>query len=185
MSDHLKENSTRLILENSLQGFFYDQLQEFNQKADTPLPNETIFYSSRVMDRLGVSDRYFDTVEEGRVKDKVLGLKLMEVSSMTKRQKRRTLKDIGDTSLLLCGYFSESLNRKIIDTKYYQDLGVLAYQRLDCLVPQLFDIPSFYEQLSNYFGQLTLMISLVSQKNSSQQNDMLLYVANSKALKAS
>ena len=55
--------SSKLVLDSSLQVFFYDHLQEFNKKFLTPLPNETIFYSSLVMDSFGESTKLFEQVD--------------------------------------------------------------------------------------------------------------------------
>jgi len=45
------EKKSELILGNSLQGYFFDELTEINQKSNRPLPNETLYYSSLVMDK--------------------------------------------------------------------------------------------------------------------------------------
>lgn len=158
------------VIENSLQSYFYTQLQEFNEKSLEPLPNETIYYSSLVMDKFGDAGKYFETIE-GKVRDKVLGIKLLEASQMTREKKKRTLKDIGDTALLICGFFSDSLNKKIIDTKYYQELGQTAYRHLNSEVPSAYDIPSFFKILSFRFDQVTTVMSLVSEKTLNQGID--------------
>ncbi len=158
------------VFEHSLQAYFYTQLQEFNEKSLEPLPNETIYYSSLVMDKFGDAGKYFETIE-GRVRDKVLGIKLLESSGMTRQEKKRTLKDIGDTALLICGFFSDSLNKKILDTRYYQELGQTAYRHLNSEVPSAYDVPSFFNQLSSRFDQLTTVMSLVSEKTLSQGLD--------------
>lgn len=155
--------SSKFTLESSLQTFFYDQLQEFNKKSLEPLPNETIYYSSLVMDRYGEAKEYFET-SEGKVRDKVLGIKLLEASRMAKEERKRVLKDIGDTALIICGFFSDSLNKKIIDTRYYQDLGQSAYSQLNSVVPSFYDIPSFYSLIAGQFQSLTTVMGLVSER---------------------
>ena len=45
---------------------------------------------------------------------------------MTTAKRKRALKDIGDTALLLCGCFGDSLKSKIIDLGFYEDLGAVA-----------------------------------------------------------
>lgn len=177
--------SSELVLESSLQFYFYDQLQEVNSKSTRPLPNETIFYSSIVMDKFGESSHFFETVE-GKVREKILGIKLLESSNMNREQQKRTLQDIGDTALLVCGYFADSLNKKLIDTRYYQELGQIAYQRLDSFVPSFYEVQSFYRMLSTSFESITMIMGIVSKKMMSQsQNDEAILIVNSKKLKAS
>ena len=98
-----------LVLETSLQSFFYDQLMNLNNKTATPLSNESIYYSSIVMDKFSHSKLYFETLD-GKVREKTLGKKLLECAHLSKPSQKRELRDIGDTALLLCGFFSQSLN---------------------------------------------------------------------------
>lgn len=165
-SDETKE----IILETSLQAFFYDQLIEINQKNLNPLPNETVYYSSLIMDQFGESQKYFET-QEGRVREKILGTKLLEASSQPRPVQKRMLRDIGDTALFMCGYFSDSVNKKLIDLSYYHELGRIAYRRLNSHIPELYDYPEFYDLLSEKFQHLTEMIYLVSKQNEGLSTD--------------
>ncbi len=177
-------SSSTLTLESSLQSFFYNQLLEVNKRSSDPLPNETIYYSSLVMDKFGESENYFEEVE-GKIREKILGLKLLESSHLSKQGQKRCLKDIGDTALLLCGFFSESLNRKLVDNRYYQEVGQIAYSRLNVLVPDAYNQPAFYELLSNAFDQLAMVISLVSQKTLKGNSSDKAFLILTKALKVS
>lgn len=184
-----ESQKSEIILESSLQAFFYDQLTEVNKKYASPLPQETIYYSSLVMDHFGVAKKYFELNEEGKVRDKTLGVKLLESTKLTKTTQKNTLKDVGDTALLLCGYFSDSVNKKIVDLSYYQDIGQIAYQRLDSFVPAAYEVPSFFKKLSDKFSSLAEVINIVSKKNQANSDDpddaYLLYVANDTRIKAS
>lgn len=158
-----------LVLESSLQVFFYEHLQEFNKRSLTPLSNETIFYSSLVMDSYGDSGKFFEQVD-GKAREKILGIKLLEASQLPKEKQKVAIRDVAETSLLICGYFADSLNKKMIDVKYYQDLGKIAYSRLNSITPQAYDVPSFYKKMANSFNGITLLMNLVSKKYSSDRD---------------
>ena len=83
---------------------------------------------------------------------------------------------MGDTALLLCGFFSDSINDKIVDARYYQDIGMLAYKRLDPEYPDYMGIPSFFKMLSYSFVAVTNLITIVS-KNQNQES-VSLFVGN-------
>ncbi|MDO9184046.1 MAG: hypothetical protein Q7U04_16655 [Bacteriovorax sp.] len=168
-----------LVLESSLQVFFYDHLQEFNKRSLSPLPNETIFYSSLVMDSYGDSAKFFEQVD-GKSREKILGIKLLEAGQLSREKQKAALRDVAETSLLVCGYFADSLNKKIIDTKYYQDLGRIAYSRLNSITPEAYDVPSFYKVMANSFSGITLLMNLVSKKYSSDRDMPWLIVTNRK-----
>ncbi len=174
--------NTKLLLDNSLQVFFFDHLQEFNKKSLNPLSQETIYYSSLVMDNFGESSKLFES-DNNRVREKILGIKLMESIHLPKEKQKKSLKDIAETSLIICGYFSDSLNKKLIDIRYYEDLGKIAYSRLNSFSPEVYDVPSFYKMMAHHFSDVTLLMSLVSKKYSADSDPALpwLIVKNRKA----
>jgi hypothetical protein len=161
MSEGKKISSSELILDTDLEGFFYSQLNSYNQKCVNKIPEEMIIYSSKVMRTFGESQNFSENIE-GKVREKVLGTKLLESNNLSPVAQKRELKDIGDTALFLCGFFAESLNKKLIDVRYYQDLGRIAYSRLDKFVPDLFEVPAFFDNLSRTFGTLTILMNHVS-----------------------
>ena len=165
-------DSAKLILDGNLQVFFFDHLQEFNNRSMSPLSTETIFYSSLVMDNFGNSEKFFDQVN-GRAREKILGIKLMEASQFPREMQKTALKEIAEMSLLLCGYFYDSLNKKIIDVKYYEDVGKIAYTKLNSFCPTAYDVPSFYKKMSAHFSDVTLLMSLVSKKYSKETDPAL------------
>jgi len=175
--------NSSILLESSLQGFFFDRLCEMNEQSTNPLPKEALYYSSLVMDRLGESENYF-AVEDGKVRDKILGTKLLETNQMDKQNKKRTLQDIGDTALILCGYFSDSLNKKIVDPSYYQILGISAYNRLDSLIPEVYEIPEFFHKIAQWFHHLTMLISLVANDFVKQPEPVSIVISDLKKIRA-
>jgi hypothetical protein len=121
------------------------------------------------MDSYGDSSKFFEQVD-GKAKEKILGIKLLEACQLSKEKQKVALRDVAETSLLVCGYFSDSLNKKLIDAKYYQDLGKIAYSRLNSISPEAYDMPSFYKVMANSFNGITLLMNLVSKKYSSDKD---------------
>ena len=185
MNSTIKPSEQKLILESSLQSFFFDELSEINKKFEVPLPQETIYYSSLVMDKFGESNNYFE-LENGRLREKTLGLKLLESTHQSRSEQQRSLKDIGDTSLLMCGFFQDSVKEKILDIKYYKEIGQIAYQRLDAFVPSFYDVNEFYKNLSSQFDSLTNLIRIVqTQKLRGVDQEEVLLIVNTNKIKAS
>ena len=170
-----------IIFEKSLQSYFYKELLELNKLSSPKLPLEAIHYSSLVMEQFETSENYFEK-SEGKLREKILGIKLLEVNQLPSAQAKRSLKDVGDTALFLCGFFSESLNRKLIDEKYYHEIGKMAYDRLDSIVPTLNEVHSFYKIIATNFDMLAVLINLVSKKSklSNEMNGYFLVDLNKK-----
>jgi len=179
---HPKEQ--KILLKPSLQNFFYERLQEINQQFNSPIPGEFLIYSSKVMEELGNSDKYFEIVE-GRVREKILGKRLLESANLPKASQKRALRDIGDTSLLLCGYFSESLNRKVIGENYYFNIGSIAYKKLNTLVPAVYKVPSFYGLLSSSFSKVTTLMKILSDQGASDADQSIIHILGEKIIKVS
>ena len=59
-----------------------------------------------------------------------LALKMLEAVEAAPRERRTQLREIGDTSLYVSGFWAESLADKLVDVDYYIDLGGTAYGEL-------------------------------------------------------
>lgn len=66
---------------------------------------------------------------KARLTDEPLGLKLAQPVG-DPGERVRNLKQVGDTSLYVAGFFAESLNRTLVDVDYYVGLGQNAYGQL-------------------------------------------------------
>lgn len=59
-----------------------------------------------------------------------LAIKLARALQSAGLDQRRALKHVGDSSLFISGFFSDSLRRSIVDVDYYASLGGYAYGSL-------------------------------------------------------
>jgi len=66
----------------------------------------------------------------GRITDEPLALKLVGEPAAGPSARVKQLKEVGDTSLYVSGFFAESLGRKLVDADYYIGLGTRAYAEL-------------------------------------------------------
>jgi hypothetical protein len=65
-----------------------------------------------------------------RLPDEPLAVKLAQSAAGDPGERVKTLKEVGDTSLYVAGFFAESLSRKLVDADYYIGLGRGAYAEL-------------------------------------------------------
>ncbi len=165
----------KIILETNLQGYFFDGLNSLNKKSLCPVPESVIYYSSDVLDKFALSQDFFE-VSEGKIREKVLGMKLLEASQLTKEEQRKAYKEVGDMALLVCGYFIESTQKKLVDSQYYAQLGKMAYAHLNSFTPTFLDIPSFYGMIATCFESLTtLMALLASQGRTGSEHNLIFH----------
>jgi hypothetical protein len=69
-----------------------------------------------------------------KVDEEPLALKMAELASATPDARVKGLKEIGDTSLYVSGFFQPSLTRRLVDVDYYIAMGGSAYRQLAQLV---------------------------------------------------
>jgi hypothetical protein len=169
---HDNENAKKIILKTSLKGYFFEGLVELNKKSLCPLPESVIFYSSDVLDKFLLSQDFFE-VSDGRVREKILGIKLLEATQLNKEDQKRVFREVGDMSLMICGYFAESINKKIVDLHYYAKLGKMAYAQLNQISPSFLDIPSFYGIVATSFEPMTSLISMLASGSRNHGNKSL------------
>ena|ERR1700744_1881083 len=108
-----------LKLSGSIADFFHGRVVEAirNQGLDATTPTECYLVSL-------LAD-FTKAPPDGEP----LALKLAAAVS-SPEERVRQLKDVGDTSLYVSGFFADSLQRKLIDVDYYIAMGGAAYSEL-------------------------------------------------------
>ncbi|MDA8792560.1 hypothetical protein N9N67_04905 [Bacteriovoracaceae bacterium] len=168
-----KSEKTNLIEVGSLNGFFYERLEKLNQKSLTPVPNEVLFYSSNVLQKFSLSEEFFN-YKDGKVTREILGVKFLETKDKTSTEKKRIYQEIGDSALFLSGYFSKAVKNEIVDINYYRNVGKMAYENLNEIVPQCFDVPSFFDKMSTCFYNVSILFSVMAENFGEQNKDKFL-----------
>jgi hypothetical protein len=92
-----------------------------------------------------------------------LGLKLLRAINSGGTSQRLGLKQVGDASLFISGFFSDSLRRGLIDVDYYVSLGGYAYRSL---VHSDETLSPIFEELSDKFVAFVDVLSDVSARSS-------------------
>src|ERR1043165_7448436 len=98
-----------------------------------------------------------------RLSDEPLGLKLASAPD-SPGPRVRALKEVGDTSLYVAGFFAESLTRSLIDVDYYVGLGRTAYSRLARSLGARRAIGEVYEELAANFPQFVDVLAEVRKR---------------------
>jgi hypothetical protein len=97
-----------------------------------------------------------------------LALRLAQALESGGAQQRSSLKQIGDCSLFISGFFSDSLNRKLVDVDYYVSIGGCAYNALSRNEGDTFS-PVFAELAEKFVGFVDVL-SEVSERTSCASN---------------
>jgi hypothetical protein len=87
-------------------------------------------------------------------------------------RQRESLKQIGDLSLFMSGFFADSLHRKLVDVDYYVSIGGTAYTALSRYETDAFS--QVFAELADNFVGFVDVLSEVSERTSCSSNSDLL-----------
>jgi hypothetical protein len=103
--------------------------------------------------------------------DEALGIRFVRALQAGGVAQRDGLRQVGDTSLFVSGFFSDSLNRSLVDIDYYIQLGERAYGSLARSDETLADV---FDELSAKFAAMVDVLTEVSERTSlSSDGDLL------------
>lgn len=108
-----------LTLAASVDEFFHEVVTEALEAVDLDASEPASWY---LVGLLGEFTR-------ARLTDEPLGMKLAQPGE-DPSERVRNLKQVGDTSLYVAGFFAESLTRSLVDIDYYVGIGQSAYSQL-------------------------------------------------------
>ena len=83
-------------------------------------------------------------------------------------QRAARLKKMGDFSLYIAGFFTDSLSRKLVDVDYYIGMGGAAYEGVARIEEKR---AKLYLELSNKFPQFVDVLAQVSEESGFHAND--------------
>ena len=97
-----------------------------------------------------------------------LALKLAQAFETAGVQQRVSLKEIGDVSLFVSGFFSDSFRRRLVDVDYYTAIGGHAYAELSrCEMGALAPV---FGELAEHFGRFVDVLNEVSERTHCASN---------------
>ncbi len=141
----------------SLNEFFHDALNR-------ALRNQGVSANEGVAAYLVNLLAAFSTVAPN---DEPLGMKLASAQVAAPEERIRALRDVGDTSLYMSGFFAESLSRRLVDVDYYISLGGSAYGQLARTYERRHaSVGGVYDELGHHFSDYVEVLAEVSQTTS-------------------
>lgn len=97
----------------------------------------------------------------------------LQASNLDAVNRISLLKQLGDRSLYISGFFGDSLNKKLVDVDYYANLGGAAYSSLASVTKE--DVTAkVYKTISERFLDFVDVLTVVSQKSLIQSDQSIL-----------
>ncbi len=104
--------------------------------------------------------------------DEPLALKIATAAQASPDERLRQLKDVGDTSLYVSGFFADSLQRRLVDVDYYIEMGGRAYGELARYfkVYRHSEVGEVYVELHHKFATFVDVLAEISEKSAMTSN---------------
>ena len=142
--------------------FFRDLVETAMQNQRVCARELTSFYVVNLL------TGYVHATAPGSDEEEALGTRLARALQGAGTAQRDSLRKVGDRSLFISGFFSDSLNRSLVDVDYYIQLGECAYRSLarqgDDALGDVFD------ELSGKFTTFVDVLGEVSERTSLSSN---------------
>jgi len=106
-------------------------------------------------------------VESKSLSDEAFAIRLLQALSAERRVRSTSLKELGDSSLFLTGFFPESLEKSLVGIDYYTDMGIISYANLASSLGGFSNdktFPELYCELSERFLEFVDVLHEVSDR---------------------
>jgi hypothetical protein len=161
----------RLSTDDNLFDFFHEQVDHAVSDHRVPVSKDSVYYITNLLvERSRAQDagpkRLVDLHIEARNADHVRAVK--------------AYRELGDEALYVSGFFRQSLERRMVGVRYYQDMGAAAYDTLSRLmaVPGVVgDLARVFEELAQGFVLCSEALAQIREglRGSSDQDIVALY----------
>ena len=150
--------STAEFAAPSLTAFFQEAVSTAMKNQGIPCSPDTEFYLVHLL------SGYAHSVPPD---DQPIALALAEARFASPDERAHQLRDVGDRSLYLSGFFAESLSRKLVDVDYYIEVGGGAYRQLAELPAARREpgvtTPTIFSELGTRFDRFVDVLAEVSE----------------------
>lgn len=148
--------------------FFKEQVEAVCERQKVfPQPLTSYYIVSLLGDFTHVGHR----AAEAMVSHEPLGVRFARALQSGGMNQRTGLKQVGDLSLFISGFFSDSLRRGLVDVDYYVSIGGYAYGSLGASSDALSPV---FAELAEKFSAFVDVLSEVSERTSLTSDSDLL-----------
>lgn len=157
---------------------FFDQIlsEAFERRRVKTIPKVKGYLVELLEAHIPTESLFDDTDAQGRRVRQTLAETMLKAQSAELPVRIELLKKLADRSLYISGFFSDSLQRKLVDVDYYADMGCMAYGSLaDCVREDT--VSRVYREFSRRFLDFVDVLTDISTraKASDEANILRLY----------
>ena len=146
-----------ILLDKNLEEFFMEELRKTQQNSSLFIADDLEFYLATLLSKFVIHDKELDGFNTP------LALIHKRALESTAAQRIEIYRQLGDYSLYVGGYFSESLEKKVVGLDYYVSMGSAAYESVSSLTKKS-HIESLYRRLAEQFDILVFLLNQLAKE---------------------
>ncbi len=157
----------KVVKTESLKDFFSNQIDESLKECSIDVLRETREYLVDLLDEFTRAKRAFLMEEENP--EEPLSIRYLKALHKSTGEKVREYRMIGDFCLFVSGFFSDFIQKKIVDLDFYISIGSSAYSSVESTLKNLAAIEEdnftrMFRELSEKFPNLVEVYMDVSER---------------------
>ena len=160
---------SRISSARDLVEYFRELVQEALKNQEIEANDLTEFYIVHLLSQYTRTDQITPASGESLWKEP-LAIRFFKALQEELGESIRQLKELGDFSLFVSGFYPESLRGKSVDPNYYISLGCNAYHNAALLTRNRALYADLYNDLSRHFANYVDVLSEVSEKSHISSN---------------
>ncbi len=123
-------HDTQLVTVDNLREFFRESLDAALSRQNTDADSHTTHYVVNLLTLFARSERFYEQTGDGPTLRPLAMILSDALHGDTERERTDAFRRLGDVSLFMAGFFSDSFARRSVDVDYYVGMGAGAYSRL-------------------------------------------------------
>ena len=142
---------------------FSEPLEFFRHLVTTAIGNQKVEVTQDLEYYLvSLLTKYMEIEKMQKSSQDPLAIQFQKALISGPHERIQILKELGDFSLYISGFFSDSLNRKLVDIDYYMAMGGVAYHKLSDTVQTTSVLQTIFRDLALRFGTFVDILAEVS-----------------------
>ncbi len=154
------------VLREKVQGALNEQSVEISESTE--------FYLVNLLDEF-LHEQFFKSIR-GPHSDIPLAIMLLEASNKLPSERATSLKRLGDTSLVISGFFADSVRGGTVDLTYYISIGESAYLSLAGIMEGNGAFGEIYNEMGHNFQKFMAVLATVAPWNRPTSDAELLQI---------
>ncbi len=166
-------DTLQIVPSADLSSLFHEKVQNALKAQHVEASEFAEIYLVNLLATYHASDRNLhDGGEE--LFEKPLALMLLEANEGDDRNRIARLKQVGDSALIISGFFSDSIRKSLVDLPYYISIGGSAFATLADMHDKHATFADLYQELSLKFAAFVDVLATIAPWNHAFTNEELL-----------